>query len=60
MGTGWDASRDSAARFGSISLINGPSPVATTRALSPDTDNPVYPVNQLSDRTFRYGGPGRC
>ena len=60
MGTGYDASRDSAARFGSISLINGPAPVATVRSSSPDGAASVYPVNSLSDRTFRYGGPGRC
>jgi hypothetical protein len=59
MGTGADALDSGAARAGSISLINGPEPGISVRASSPDTD-PIYQANKLSDRTFRYGGPGAC
>ena len=55
MGTGSSAFTDTSARFGSIGLINGPAAQVITREIGG-----VYNVNQLSDRTFRYGGPGGC
>ena len=55
MGNGLSAYTDSAARFGSITQINGPAAQVTTRQIGG-----YYEVNQLSDRTFRYGGPGGC
>jgi hypothetical protein len=55
MGNGVPAYDYSAARFGSIGQLNGPDPQVTTRAIGG-----IYPVQQLSNRTFRYGGPGVC
>lgn len=55
MGNGASAYSDSAARFGSITQLNGPVAKVTTRQLGG-----YYDINQLSDRTFRYGGPGGC
>ncbi|HET6530322.1 MAG TPA: neprosin family prolyl endopeptidase [Actinoplanes sp.] len=60
MGTGADAFDLSAARAGSISLINGPEVSISVRANSPEAEAPVYGANRLSERTFRYGGPGAC
>jgi hypothetical protein len=63
MGTGAEALEASAARAGSISLINSTDdaqPAISVRANSPEADAPVYSANKLSDRTFRYGGPGAC
>jgi hypothetical protein len=53
MGNGIGANKDTAARVGSINQLNGPDPKVTVKATSD-----LYPVAQLSDRTFRYGGPG--
>jgi hypothetical protein len=61
MGTGASAFDSSAARAGSISLLNGPLPSISVRASGPiveETGKPVYEANRLSDRTFRYGGGG--
>ncbi len=58
MGTGSGAHLTSAARIGTIALLGGPEPAVTFQAESADTDVPAYVVNPLSDRTFRYGGPG--
>jgi len=61
MGTGSSAFDSSAARAGSISLLNGPLPSISVRASGPlveETGKPVYEANRLSDRTFRYGGGG--
>jgi hypothetical protein len=57
MGNGVPADDYTAARVGSISQLNGPDPKVAVRAIGGDY---VYPVLQLSDRTFRYGGPGAC
>ncbi|MEV6600255.1 neprosin family prolyl endopeptidase [Actinoplanes sp. NPDC051346] len=55
MGNGIVVSDGSAARIGTISMTNGPEPKATVRATSAH-----YGVLSLSDRTFRFGGPGAC
>ncbi|OJF12580.1 hypothetical protein BG844_20050 [Couchioplanes caeruleus subsp. caeruleus] len=55
MGNGLVVSDGNAARMGTISMTNGPEPKATVRATSPH-----YGVLSLSDRTFRFGGPGAC
>lgn len=55
MGNGTGAYSDGAARFGSITQINGPAARVSTRQIGG-----FYDVSQLSDRTFRYGGPGGC
>lgn len=55
MGNGVDAYNDGSARFGSITQLNGPAAKVTTRQIGD-----YYNVNQLSDRTFRFGGPGAC
>jgi hypothetical protein len=60
MGTGQSALLTGAARVGSISLINGPDENIRVRASSPDGVDPVYDSEQLSNRTFRFGGPGAC
>ena len=60
MGTGYYPDDYSAARVGSISLINGPEPAIQVDASSPDSYYPVYGAVKLSERTFRYGGPGAC
>jgi Neprosin len=60
MGTGVLSPDPAAARIGTIALLDGPDPAFTARATSPDSTSGVYPVNPLSDRTFRYGGPGAC
>jgi hypothetical protein len=44
-----------AARVGSVTQLNGPDAKIAVRAIGG-----VYPALQLSDRTFRYGGPGVC
>jgi hypothetical protein len=53
MGTGQRASSTAAARFGSITVLNGP-----TTGLVLDPPDRYYDSVALSDRTFRYGGPG--
>jgi hypothetical protein len=55
MGNGQWASSGSATRIGSISFTNGPAVNFTPRSTSS-----YYSVQALSDRTFRYGGPGAC
>jgi hypothetical protein len=55
MGNGNTTDTSAAARIGSITYLNGP---AVQLRVSSTTD--VYSANQLSDRTFRYGGPGAC
>jgi Neprosin len=55
MGNGITAYDYSAARIGSITQLNGPEPKVLPRSIGG-----VYPVLSLSDRTFRYGGPGVC
>ena len=55
MGNGVEAYKDYAARIGSITQLNGPEPKVVAREIGD-----AYPVQQLSDRTFRYGGPGVC
>ena len=57
-----------AARFNSISLINGPKLVYTQESKSPpDPEDkeakvqpPVYSTTWVTERGFRFGGPGRC
>ncbi|MEV4703712.1 neprosin family prolyl endopeptidase [Actinoplanes sp. NPDC049316] len=55
MGNSLPAADLSAARIGSISMTNGPLPVATVRA-----SGPYYSVASMTDRTFRFGGSGAC
>jgi len=60
MGNGVDANSTSAARFGSVALLNA-SAVASVavRTLGPDKETASpYPLVALSTRTFRFGGPG--
>jgi hypothetical protein len=61
MGNGIDANKDTAARFGSITQLNGPDANLLVRTLGPDAKAASpYPAVQLSARTFRFGGPGVC
>ncbi|PRY29533.1 uncharacterized protein DUF239 [Pseudosporangium ferrugineum] len=55
MGNGIAATEGNAGRIGSISMTNGPEPVASVRSTSDH-----YSAVALSDRTFRYGGAGAC
>jgi len=55
MGNSLPATDSYAARVGSISMTNGPLPLAVVR-----TTSPHYSVQGLSDRTFRFGGSGAC
>jgi hypothetical protein len=55
MGNGLPADDAAAARVGSLSYLNGPTPEMNIRATSD-----VYAVTKMSARTFRYGGPGAC
>jgi hypothetical protein len=54
MGTG-SVSGVEAARFGSISVINGRQAL-----LEADVEDANYDVEMISDRTFRYGGLSTC
>ncbi|MEV6490420.1 neprosin family prolyl endopeptidase [Actinoplanes sp. NPDC051633] len=63
MGTGKPAKDDGAARFGTISLVNGPPLSLSMDASGWDDDKQealpgTYTHEYLGDRTFRYGGPG--
>ena len=64
MGTGEPATSEAAARIGTISLIIEPeqTPALVTRTISPERESGYYPVEQRSERTFRYGGkaPTTC
>ena len=53
MGNGKTPESTAAARIGSVTYVNGP-----TVALRVNATTDVYATAQLSDRTFRYGGPG--
>jgi Neprosin len=44
-----------AAKFGSVTYVNGPTVVLGVTATSAR-----YPTYQVTDRTFRYGGPAAC
>ncbi|BCY05282.1 hypothetical protein L3i22_003700 [Actinoplanes sp. L3-i22] len=55
MGNGKKSDDTTSARIGSVAYLNGPDPSVTVRSTSD-----YYSVNQLSARTFRYGGPGAC
>jgi hypothetical protein len=55
MGNGLTPDSTTAARFGSVVFVNGPVVALTVK---PTTD--VFSTARLSDRTFRYGGPGSC
>lgn len=55
MGNGEFADSSTASRVGSISQTNGPEPVASVRTRFGDGR---YSTLSLSDRTFRFGGPG--
>jgi hypothetical protein len=55
MGNGVSSSSSTAARIGSVTYVNGPAVQLRVGASSY-----TYPTTQLSDRTFRYGGPGNC
>ncbi|MFC7528590.1 neprosin family prolyl endopeptidase [Actinoplanes sp. GCM10030250] len=55
MGTGSYAESTQAARFSSISLING-----TPAALVPGPPDPFYGYYPISAGSFRFGGPGLC
>ena len=44
-----------AARIGSATYVNGPAV-----QLVVGSSGGTYATNQLSDRTFRYGGAGAC
>jgi hypothetical protein len=56
MGNGITSGSSSAARVGSIAWLGTLLPVTTVVEAS----SSVYPVTKLSERTFRYGGPGAC
>lgn len=68
MGNGLPPTDTTAARFNSMSLINGPKLQYTQESKSPpdpeDPDAkpqpPVYATEYVTDRGFRFGGPGRC
>ena len=55
MGNSLPATDGYAARIGSISMTNGPAPLAAVR-----TTSSHYSALSLSDRTFRFGGSGAC
>jgi hypothetical protein len=55
MGNGKTPDNTAAARIGSVTYVNGP-----TVALSVAPTTSMYSTTQLTDRTFRYGGPGAC
>jgi hypothetical protein len=55
MGNGNTPDSTAAARIGSVAYVNGP-----TVALKVTATTDVYATSKLSDRTFRYGGPGAC
>ncbi|WP_239175387.1 neprosin family prolyl endopeptidase [Actinoplanes cyaneus] len=55
MGNGKKSNDKTSARIGSVAYLNGPDPSVTVRSTSD-----YYTVEQLSPRTFRYGGPGDC
>ena len=55
MGNGNPVESTAAARIGSVVYVNGP-PVS----LSVKPIGDVYGALKLSERTFRYGGPGAC
>jgi hypothetical protein len=55
MGNGLTPDNLLAARFGSVMFVNGP---VVSLEVKSTTD--VFSSNRLSDRTFRYGGPGSC
>lgn len=55
MGNGKSSDDVNSARIGSVAYLNGPDPSVAVRSTSD-----LYTVNQLSLRTFRYGGPGAC
>ncbi|WP_231956843.1 MULTISPECIES: neprosin family prolyl endopeptidase [unclassified Actinoplanes] len=55
MGNGKKSDDTTSARIGSIAYVNGPTADLVVRSTSD-----FYTVNQLSNRTFRYGGPGSC
>lgn len=65
MGNGQTSEKETAARVGSVSYINGPT-VAMTLRSSPDINpevkpSPLYSIGYstlTTTRTFRYGGPG--
>lgn len=57
MGTGLLPTEAGAARFGSVSLLEGL--IAPLVSVKKDT-NDFYGALRLSDRTFRFGGPGAC
>jgi len=55
MGNGQTTDKVTAAKMGSIAYLNGPPEGMNVRST-----NDVYSVNVLSNRTFRFGGPGAC
>jgi hypothetical protein len=55
MGNGKTSAENTSARIGSVAYLNGPAPDVVVRSTSD-----YYTVDQLSARTFRYGGPGAC
>ncbi|MFI5934982.1 neprosin family prolyl endopeptidase [Actinoplanes sp. NPDC051494] len=58
MGNGQPASSGTAARVGSISMTEGPEPIAAVETIP--RNSPYYSVDRRSDRTFRFGGAGAC
>jgi hypothetical protein len=55
MGNGQPTDKATAAKMGSLAYLNGP-----TEGMNVRSTNDVYSVNVLSNRTFRFGGPGAC
>jgi neprosin-like protein len=55
MGTGIAASEPGAARFGSVTLLEALAP-----SIEVTQNYDFYGALRLSDRTFRFGGPGAC
>ncbi|MFG1605439.1 neprosin family prolyl endopeptidase [Actinoplanes sp. NPDC049265] len=62
MGNGTDASKDSAARFSSISLVNNPDLKVTLESKSPEMPpgKGIYPTVFAKERAFYFGGAGAC
>jgi len=56
MGNGNPPDSTAAARIGSVVYVNGPAVSLNVKTINTD----LYSTARLSDRTFRYGGPGDC
>jgi hypothetical protein len=60
MGTGELGGSATAAKFGSVIYVNGPTVSLNVKNIGvSDEDTKIYNYYRFSDRTFRFGGPGR-